>query len=161
MLLLLFRHATAEDHGIKPDADRQLTDKGDAQVQRGAEYLKFHQLVPDIVLTSPVTRARQTAERLCKHLALDPPSNCKWLSLGAHPQEVLAELTTYREFDTVMIVGHEPDFSDIANTLIGSTSLGVRVKKASLIGIQFHRPAEGTGELQFAVLNKMMRLTQP
>lgn len=159
MLLLLFRHATAEDHGIKPDADRQLTDKGDAQVHRAAEYLSFHQLLPDIVLTSPVTRARQTAERLCTHLELDAPTHCSWLSLGTHSQDVLAELAAYREFDNVMIVGHEPDFSDIANTLIGSTALGVRVKKASLIGIQFNRPAEGTGELQFAVTNKLMRIT--
>lgn len=158
MLLILFRHATAEEHGIKPDHDRELIEKGRMQVNRAAEYLKFHHLVPDIVFTSPVTRARQSAERLCAHLALDPPSDCRWLSLGTHPLDVLDELHAFREFDKVMIVGHEPDFSDIANTLVGSNTHGVCVKKASLIGILFNYPVEGTGELQFVVPNKMMRL---
>jgi len=151
MELLLLRHGKAADHG-HPEGDfaRALVDKGHDQARRAAKLLAAAERLPDLVLTSPVLRARQTAETFCTTAGIDTPLIQPWLACGMRPQEAVAQLGGFLEFQRVMIVGHEPDFSSLLEWLLNSGAGGIDVKKGSLACIRCHPPARG-GQLAFLV----------
>ena len=150
MELILVRHGKAEDHGHPGgDGARALTAKGRRQSGKVGRYLRAEGLVPDLVLTSPLVRARETAELLCEAAEADPPVVQEWLVCGMRPQEALHELAAYAgTMETVAIVGHEPDFSRLVGYLLGAEAGHVRVKKASIIYLSIDPPRRG-GILHF------------
>jgi len=156
MLVLLLRHATAESHGIRADAERALVQKGWRQVARAAQWAREHLPAPELVLTSPLTRARETAEGMSRAAGWGDPVVVPWLSLGRASSEAMEELNALRDFDTVCLVGHEPDFSMIAATLLGMPLENIRVSKASLIGIECRVPRPGGGALAFHIPNRCL-----
>jgi phosphohistidine phosphatase SixA len=156
MRLFLLRHATAEEHGIRPDADRALVDKGWKQTRRVAAFCHAHDIVPSIVLTSPLLRARETAGGFCQGLGLPEPTVVPWLGLGRAAREAPDELEAYREHGSVCLVGHEPDFSMLAAHLLGTGHQALRVTKASLLAIEVGSPAPGRATLLFFLPNKLM-----
>ena len=156
MRLYLLRHATAEDHGIRPDAERALVDKGWKQTRRVAAFCRAHDIRPSLVLTSPLVRARETAEGFCGGLGLPPPIVVPWLGLGRAAREAPEELHAYRDHDSVCLVGHEPDFSMLAAGLLGLSAGRVRVSKASLLAMEMTSPAPGRATLLFFLPNKLM-----
>ncbi len=139
MQLLLIRHATAEDHGHPAgDSSRALVEKGQKQARRVANFLCEQDLIPDVLLTSPVLRAKETAEILAEGGSPKPTIE-PWLSCGMRPEEAVRELRAYREIDRVAIVGHEPDFSILVEFLIGANPGTIKVKKTSVLGIDMGR----------------------
>jgi phosphohistidine phosphatase len=115
------------------------------------EFLVQEDLVPDIVLTSPLVRARETAEGVCRAAGIDPPVVEAWLACGMSPREALRELAAYRgSLRRVAIVGHEPDFSELVEEIIGAEPGTVRVKKASVVLLRVD-PPQARGVLQFNV----------
>lgn len=157
MRLYLLRHATAEEHGIRPDAERALVDKGWKQTRRAAAFCRAQGAIPSIVLTSPLVRARQTASGFCQGLGLPEPAVVPWLGLGRAAREGPAELLAFLDHESVCIVGHEPDFSMLAAELLGTASHALRVTKASLLALDFTHPAPGRATLVFFLPNKLMR----
>ncbi len=156
MLLLLLRHATAEPHGATPDPERALVAKGWKQARRAGAFCRRHALVPDVVLTSPLVRARQTAGEFARTAGAPDPVVVPWLDLG-HPPGSLDGLAAYGSLATVCLVGHEPDFSALAALLIGCPPEGLRVRKASLVGIDCPPPVvPGDGQLLFSIPNALM-----
>lgn len=151
MELLLLRHGKAADHG-HPEGDfaRALVEKGTDQSRRAANLLAAANRLPDLVLTSPVLRARQTAEAFCATAGLAAPLIQPWLACGMRPEEAAAELSGFREFARVMIVGHEPDFSSLLEWLLDTGAGGIEVKKGALACIRCAPPARG-GQLVFLV----------
>ncbi|MDG2400064.1 MAG: histidine phosphatase family protein [Akkermansiaceae bacterium] len=139
MTLLLIRHATAAAHGL-PGGDfvRNLVGKGQEQSQRVGRFLKKHELTPDVLLSSPVLRAKETAKILaeegCPKPVIEP-----WLACGMGPEIALQELKAYQEFNRVAIVGHEPDFSTLVEHILGAETYSIRVKKASIISLELGR----------------------
>ncbi|QQL44021.1 SixA phosphatase family protein [Sulfuriroseicoccus oceanibius] len=156
MKLTLLRHATAQDHHECPDSERKLIDKGIRQSHQAAAFASTHGMKPDLVLTSPLVRAHQTAAIFCEDLQLEPPSVCQWLSAGARPQDMLEELQAYEAFDHIVIVGHNPDFSELANCLLDARAGAIRVKKASLIQFELYAFRTGGGTLNFALPSALM-----
>jgi phosphohistidine phosphatase SixA len=156
MRLYLLRHATAEDHGIRPDAERALVDKGWKQTRRVAAFCRAHDISPSLVLTSPLVRARETAKGFCQGLGLPEPVIVPWLGLGRAAREAPEELMAYRDHESVCLVGHEPDFSMLAANLLGTGHHALRVTKASLLALDFTSPAPGRATLVFFVPNKLM-----
>jgi phosphohistidine phosphatase len=156
VLLLLLRHAEAEPHRAD-DFSRKLTDKGEKQAAKVGAFLAQHGLKPDLILTSPVLRAQQTASLAAKELKADAPTEVPWLSCGMNPERARAELAGYAKLETVMIVGHEPDFSAlVAHLLDIGSSASVNVSKASLTGIDLVRPVAGSGVLKFLLPAKLL-----
>ncbi|MFU8892866.1 MAG: SixA phosphatase family protein [Luteolibacter sp.] len=151
MELLLLRHGKAASHG-HPDGDfaRALVEEGHAQARHAARLLSAARRLPDLVLSSPVLRARQTAETFCATAGLDAPLIQPWLACGMRPAEAIAELAGFREFRRVLIVGHEPDFSSLLEWLLETGSGGIEVKKGALACIHCTPPAQG-GHLVFLV----------
>jgi len=151
MELLLIRHAKAEPHSYD-DAARALTEKGEDQSRGVGEFLAKNNMVPDLTLASPLTRARQTAELFCASAGADGPMVVPWLACGMRPSTAMLELQAFAEFDRVAIVGHEPDFSYLAEWLLGCQSGGFHVRKASVIVFSGIHPPAQRGYLEMMAL---------
>jgi phosphohistidine phosphatase len=128
-MIWLLRHGDAEDGGGKPDAERELTEKGERQSREAGAALKQLGVKLDICLTSPKVRARQTAELACKGLGADIEADERLAGGDFDP----LELASGR--GEVMLVGHEPDFSSAVAVVTGSR---VKMKKGGVAAIDDH-----------------------
>ena len=156
MRLYLLRHAEAEPHRAD-DFSRRLTEKGESQILRVGEFLKGHDVRPELILSSPVLRAKETAAIVAEVLGMDPPTDAPWLACGMNPERAISELSGYAKLDSLMIVGHEPDFSSLIASLLDlSRSPSVQVGKASLTCINLLRIQSGSGILQFLLPVKFL-----
>jgi phosphohistidine phosphatase len=101
MRLLIVRHAKAEPGS--PDELRRLTAAGREQARALGGRLRAEGFVPDAVVSSPLVRARETAEAL----GLGEPLIDEVLAPGAAPEDVRDAARSRGE--TVIVVGHQPD----------------------------------------------------
>lgn len=131
MELLVIRHGKAEGYVFRGDSERALVPKGHAQAKRLGRLLKHAGRLPMIVLTSPLLRARQTAETLCEEAGLPGPVVQGWLACGMRPEQAWQELLAFREFKRVAIVGHEPDLSGLIAFLMGCPHGAIHMKKGA------------------------------
>jgi phosphohistidine phosphatase len=119
--------------------------------------MKEQCLRPDVILTSPVLRARQTAEVVSKLLGKVDLTEVPWAACGMNPDAALTELSGFAKLDSVLLVGHEPDFSLLIASLIGlGRSESIQVGKASLIGVNLPRLQCGSGVLQYLLPVKFL-----
>ena len=157
MLLCLLRHAEAEASAAS-DRPRRLTPQGEEQAARAARFVCRHGIAPDLILTSPVTRARQTAQAMAARLPEPRLVEVPWASCGMDPHRAIEELGGFANFATVMLVGHQPDLGALASALLGlPRPQALRMRKGLLAGIRTGaeiRP--GAGELQFFIPAKLM-----
>jgi len=156
VLLYLLRHAEAEPHRAD-DFSRRLTEKGEKQARAVGDFLAERGIKPELILSSPVLRAKETAAVVAKELKVVAPTEVTWLACGMNPERGLAELAGYAKLDSVMIVGHEPDFSIlVAHLLDLGSSASVNISKASLTAIELSRPVSGSGVLKFLLPVKLI-----
>jgi phosphohistidine phosphatase len=145
MDLILLRHGKAEATHASGDFSRALVDKGREQSRRAAKLLKNVGALPDIVLTSPLVRARQTADEFCDAAGIPGAIIQAWLSAGMKPENVLGELTSFRDFKRIALIGHEPDFSAFIEWILGAESHCIEVKKGALACLRINPPSrQGT-----------------
>jgi phosphohistidine phosphatase len=134
----LIRHGLAGQHGDYPDdTQRPLTDEGKRKTRQVAKRLHELDVQFDLILTSPLVRARQTAEilkeaGLGKHL-----EEAAYLAPGGDMQTWLDWLEGWRDADkSLALVGHEPALSTWTELLIwGETRGKIVLKKAGTIGL--------------------------
>ena len=128
MQLYFLRHGEADWPGwSKPDDERPLTDFGKKEVRQVAKFLDRLNVNPDLIVSSPLPRALQTAEVAAEQLktklrqdeALEPGFGISELStlLKRHHSKAL------------MLVGHEPDFSSVISALTGGF---IKMSKAGI-----------------------------
>lgn len=142
--LCLLRHAHAGDpmKWRGPDEVRPLTEKGREQSERLGAFLAAAGFRPDAILTSPKTRAAETARLVAAALDLD-------VSMVAELGEPLdldsmdALLHSAGNPSRPLLVGHDPDFSMLAAELVGVAELPLR--KTALVRIDATRPLEPGG----------------
>jgi len=113
--LYLVRHAQAAPG--EPDDLRPLTPEGRDQARALGERLRDENARPDAVLTSPLLRARETGGELAQALELEAEPDER-LAPGASVEDVRAVVEGRGE--RVVVVGHQPDCSQIAAALTGS-----------------------------------------
>lgn len=154
MDLILLRHGKAEDANPGGDSSRELTGKGRQQAHRQAKLLKQAGLLPEIVLTSPLVRARQTADEFCETSAMPGAVIQGWLACGMAPETAIRELAGFREFKRVAIVGHEPDFSCLIEWLLGVSGGAVKVKKGAIACLKINPPSRH-GTLKYLIPPKL------
>ena len=114
MLVFLVRHGHA-DAG-DPDDLRELSERGRAEAEDAGERLTTQASPPTLVLTSPLVRARQTAERIADAVGVEVRADER-LRPGATAAELRSALAG--EHGPVAVVGHQPDCSEIARELTG------------------------------------------
>jgi phosphohistidine phosphatase len=114
MRLYIVRHAKAEDGD--PDELRRLTQKGRESARSVGKRLAAEGVRPNAVLTSPLLRARETAAEIGKAVGVEPESDER-LAPGATPDDIREAASGRGE--TVVVVGHQPDFGRAAAVLGG------------------------------------------
>jgi phosphohistidine phosphatase len=136
--LYLLRHAHAgnPDEWTGDDSDRPLSAKGRRQAERLGRFLAELGFVPDVILTSPKARALQTAELVAGALGVRFETDNR---LGGRLEiDLLSALVEDAGGNRVMVVGHDPDFSDLCASLSGADYL--RLKKGALARIDAPMP---------------------
>lgn len=123
MTLYLMRHAEAVDPGdgdTTHDSDRQLTDKGRRQAKRVGILLKRLDVKIDRVLTSPLVRARETAELVAA--ATGSTAKIRMLDAlkPAARDDAMWEALRSAGGEDVLVVGHLPSIASLAGSLLGS-----------------------------------------
>jgi phosphohistidine phosphatase len=158
--LYLIRHAIAADRGEKhPNDDlRPLSRKG---IDRMRQIVRgFATLDPrvDLVLTSPLVRARRTAEIVLASLSPTPGlENCDALAPGHTPADVATTLSRHTTRKVVALVGHEPDLGLLAAWLLGSRE-PIPFKKGGIARIDAGTPvAARGGQLVWCATPRMLR----
>jgi phosphohistidine phosphatase len=154
MDLILLRHGKAENSNPGGDSARALVEKGRQQARRQAKLLKNAGQLPEIVLTSPLVRARQTADEFCEVANLPGAVIQGWLASGMAPETAIRELVGFQEFERVAIVGHEPDFSNLIECLLGVSGGYVKVKKGAVACLRINPPARH-GILKYLIPPKL------
>src|SRR5512143_3291981 len=147
MDLLLIRHAEAgeRDPNSWPDDDlRPVSADGQRKQLAAADGMRKLGLEFDFLVTSPLLRARQTAEVLAQvYDWKEPPLADEALGHGCTVAAVVKLLGKFPPSSTVALVGHEPAFSKVAAALIGgSAEASLRLRKSGVIGIAFDGAAE-------------------
>jgi phosphohistidine phosphatase len=145
--LWLLRHADAEPHGTRPDPERRLTERGERQARVAGRALTRMGVVFETVLSSPKERALRTAalalqERGEAHREGEAegveqvvsgsgggPEIYPPLREGFGTQQALAALAGVRAGGRLLLVGHEPDFSNLVWELAGAR---IDLKKGGL-----------------------------
>src|SRR5262245_39880728 len=122
MELYFLRHGIAADVGPEGtgDAGRPLTAEGIAKLKEAARGLRRLGVRPDVLLSSPLVRARQTAEIVRHALGLDSRL-VDALAPGCDIMRLRELLGEYRDTKSAMVVGHEPDFSTMIGDLTGGS----------------------------------------
>ncbi len=142
MELLLLRHGKAEDRASDgSDFNRELVEKGKLQAENAARILKSSKMLPDLVISSPLTRTLQTANEFTRAAHLPGPITEPWLACGMAPETALAELAAYHDFQRVMLVGHEPDLSQLIQHCLGTVGNSIEVRKGSLTCLEIQPPS--------------------
>jgi phosphohistidine phosphatase len=156
MTVYFLRHADAEPDAAR-DFERKLTPKGLEQAEKAGKFLVRHGLVPALILTSPVVRARQTAKIVARRLGDADLVEERWLACGMSPESCLRELAVHQHLESVLLVGHEPDFSETISALTGLPDpVNLNIRKASLTAVDLPRLEPGAGQLQFLVPSRLM-----
>lgn len=154
MELILLRHGKAEDFHPQGDATRALVEKGREQARRAGRMLLSAAITPEIVLTSPLLRAQQTAAEFCQAAEIPGPVVQGWLACGCTPESILAELQAFHDFKRVAIVGHEPDFSRFIQWNMGAYGATIDMKKGTLACLRV-TPPRRHGTLLYLIPSKL------
>ena len=128
MKLCFLRHGEADwPNWNKPDDERPLTERGRKEMKRIAKFLELLKFSADAILTSPLPRASQTAEIVAERLGIE----LKTESTLAHGFNVerLRRLLGKTDAECIMVVGHEPEFSEVIKELTGGE---VKLSKAGV-----------------------------
>jgi len=151
MQLYLLRHAEAEEDPTN-DEQRALTAKGEKQVRKVGRFCRSHSVIPDIILSSPLRRAEETARIFAREL--DVPNIVQveeFLRPGMTAKSTLSGLEKYLEKASVLLVGHEPDFSTLAGSLIGTHAENIHFRKATLMSVSLPKMESGAGAIDFLI----------
>src|SRR3954451_12762964 len=133
--LWLLRHGEAVPHESKPDADRELTARGERQaVDAGAALARLGEEFA-ACYTSPKVRARDTARLACQALNVEP-EEAEVLANGFDGDDALELLLPYDDDARVLVVGHNPSFEQVVHDLSGAR---VDFKKGGVIALRIER----------------------
>jgi phosphohistidine phosphatase len=124
-VIWFLRHGDAEHSS--PDSDRKLTQKGERQSRDAGAALAALGVKPDLCLASPRVRARDAARLACEPLGIEVTEDERLAGGRFDALDLAAGL------DEVLLVGHEPDFSDTIAELTGGS---VDMKKGGLAGVE-------------------------
>lgn len=154
MRLCLVRHAIAADPGLPgftDDFSRPLTEKGRARMEAAAGGLR-RLVAPDVIFSSPLVRAKETAEIVAAVCGIDEIRLSDLLASTDYA--ALLSLVAGTGAETVLTVGHEPSTSEMISLLLTGDPgmLDIIMKKGGAALVRFDgAPAPGTGTLEWLI----------
>jgi phosphohistidine phosphatase len=159
--LYLVRHAVAHERGDQwpDDRKRPLTDEGRQRMVRQARGIAGLGVTFDAILTSPLTRTRQTAEILAESYRASPRIvDVPALEPGRTPKDVASALKNFTRRTALALVGHEPGLGELASWLLGLRGpLAFKKGSIALIEVALLPPPAGSGELRWFLPPRVMR----
>ena len=163
MELVFLRHglAAVREDWKGDDADRPLTADGTDRTKEVVRGLRTLKIRPDVILSSPLLRARETAEIAKKGLITDAKVElADELSPASSTDRLIARLADLAEKPVVLCVGHEPHISTTISAMVsGKTAASFDVKKAGACCIRFTGiPKAGAGTLLWLLPPKFLRV---
>lgn len=163
MEIYLLRHGIAveRDEHRGPDEERALTEEGRRKTRQAAKAMHVMRLSFDVIFSSPLVRALQTAE-----IVADTPRLKRRLQLTEHlapqatSQKQIAWLKNLRPAPTTaLLVGHEPNLSALISRLLtGDEDIAIHFKKGGLCKVTVERPGSGCATLEWLLTPKQMEL---
>ncbi|MGB3755075.1 MAG: phosphohistidine phosphatase SixA [Rivularia sp. (in: cyanobacteria)] len=153
MELYFIRHGIAEEHTSEiKDEQRSLTEQGRTKTRKVAQRLKDLDLSFDLIATSPLVRAQQTAEILVSIGLSSQLEECSDLAFGGSTEDWVEKWLkpkNYPPSTRLALVGHQPCLSNWAEILIwGEAKNSLVLKKAGIIGIHIPPTASIIGSCQ-------------
>jgi phosphohistidine phosphatase len=162
MLIVLFRHGpagSADPSRWPDDSLRPLTSKGEDRTRAAAMGIrKLLGESIDVVLTSPLLRAEQTAKILASETGCKRQETLDALAPGGSFRRTLAALEPYRDAAIVALVGHEPDLGKLAGVLVFGAPSALPLKKAGACAIECaDAPQAGGGSVLWLLPPRLLR----
>jgi phosphohistidine phosphatase len=161
--LTLLRHAkSVQDLIYSVDRERPLAERGRGDAEKVGQFFAQTGVVPDLIVSSPAVRARQTAEAVARSAKYT--GGIRWEE-GVYAAGADALLSVMRRLpdqaEHVLLVGHNPGFEELAALLIG-TECGVTLPTAAVAHFEidtdrWSEVCAGTGRLQWLVTPKLLR----
>jgi len=130
--LWLLRHGEAVPHGSKEDAARELTPRGEHQSRTAGRALARLNVEFDACYASPKVRARDTAALACEELGVDY-EEVTALAGGFSRADVEELMAGHDDGSCVLVVGHEPDFSQVVRDYTGAR---IQLKKGGVAAVR-------------------------
>jgi len=125
--LLLLRHAKTERaEAGERDRDRKLTKRGRSDAPVIGAYMAKHKFVPELALVSPATRAQETWALVAPCFAKAPPMATDDRIYNAGTAQLLEIVIETRAAKTLLLVGHNPGFHELAVQLVASGDVDLR-----------------------------------
>ena len=161
MRIILFRHGPAgtRDAARWPDDElRPLTSRGETRTFAAASGLARLEPQIDVILTSPLLRATQSARVLERALGDASIETLDALRPGGSYREIIQALGKFADAESVALVGHEPDLGKLAGTLIFGAASALPLKKAGACAIRFEGViGPGKGQIAWFLAPRMLR----
>lgn len=164
MDLYVIRHAIAHPLGRKndfTDEKRALTSEGRDRMREAARGLRKLGVDFDLILTSPLVRAAETAEIVAAALGYDKKliEQTENLAPDANADELFAEIKKHAA-ESVALVGHEPDLSELISKIVqGNGNLSLQLKKGSVCCLSVNETVPTLhGSLAWLLTPKQLRL---
>ncbi|HZL44572.1 MAG TPA: phosphohistidine phosphatase SixA [Verrucomicrobiae bacterium] len=163
MKLYILRHGDAVEHGDPryEENERPLTRKGIQRTKRLAHALGQMEISFDVILSSPLTRARETSELVAEGLHMKP-GKLRFtddLTPSGSMKDFLAQLNELQpSLRNVLMVGHEPYLSVFISLLcVGGPKLSLTLKKGALCRLDMHAPTpEGGATLEWLLQPRLL-----
>ncbi len=162
--LLILRHAIALDRDeadslALSDFERPLTDKGRERMEQIAAGIKRSILEPSLILSSPLLRARQTADILASQYDAVEINIIEELAPGHSLHQLIAVLQKQQVSAPLVIVGHEPSLSTFAGLLLcGKPFSPLQLKKGGAALLEFNQRIDsGCGNLLWLMTPRLLR----
>ena len=160
--LYFLRHAFAgQPEAPEVDDDRPLTKSGISKMEKSAESIASIVKSFDVILSSPLKRAHQTASIIAREMGYkDKIEYSDFLRPGAQIDKLMTSLAKYgrEEKQNVLLVGHEPDMSNIISLLTGMPPGSIEFKKSAFCNIEVTSfSARAKGKLLWLLQPKLLR----
>jgi phosphohistidine phosphatase len=163
MNIYLLRHGIAaplaQENQFR-DEQRALTSEGILKMRKAAQGLKRLGLTFDLIATSPLVRARQSAEMVAEALKFaEALSLWEELEPDGSPEDVAQKLEEFRKKESVLLVGHQPSIGCLASYLIfRNPKISLPFKKGAIFCVEATEvPPQQPAELQWVLTSKMLR----
>ena len=164
MDIYILRHGKAEERSqnISSDSKRRLTEVGKRDLQCIAKAISNLDIKFDVVISSPLVRAKQTADITLKQVKSKKKTITIWNELKPEipVNETIKKLATMKPTSSVLLVGHEPHLTMLIGALISpdSNHVDISLKKGGFVHIRgFHEKSRISGSLLCILTPKQLK----